>query len=259
MKIYTLIENTACDSGFSCEHGLSLYIETGTHKILFDAGQSDGYIYNARRMNVDLSKVDIAIMSHGHYDHGNGFLHFRQVNDSAPVYLSQYAFEHHINAKNEDIGLDVRLHDVGLAPCVADVDFGDGIRLVSAANMECVNLYNPYGLQMNINGKLFPEDFRHELYLLIEEKGKRFCFTGCAHRGILNIMEWFCPDVMIGGFHFKPLSPESEQLRNAALRMRECPATYFTGHCTGTEQYFVLKRYLGKRLYPLKSGTMLDI
>ena len=41
MKITALVENTSCDANFGAEHGLSLYIETGSKKILFDMGQTD--------------------------------------------------------------------------------------------------------------------------------------------------------------------------------------------------------------------------
>lgn len=72
MKIYTLIENIPFQDQYIAEHGLSLYIETKNHKILFDFGQSDIFIQNAKILGVDLSQVDIAILSHGHYDHGGG-------------------------------------------------------------------------------------------------------------------------------------------------------------------------------------------
>ena len=36
VKIVVLLENTAESSKLKCKHGLSLYAETKTHKILFD-------------------------------------------------------------------------------------------------------------------------------------------------------------------------------------------------------------------------------
>ena len=47
MKVWTLIENHSCCEDLCAEHGLSLYLETTNHKILFDAGQSDAFAKNA--------------------------------------------------------------------------------------------------------------------------------------------------------------------------------------------------------------------
>ena len=74
MKIYVLMENTTKKEDMLTEHGLSLYIETENHKILFDTGQSENFAINAERMGIDLSLVDIAFLSHGHYDHGGGLM-----------------------------------------------------------------------------------------------------------------------------------------------------------------------------------------
>ena len=54
MRVVTLIENTACCPEFTCEHGLSFYIETGSHRILFDAGQTGAFAQNAEKLGVDL-------------------------------------------------------------------------------------------------------------------------------------------------------------------------------------------------------------
>ena len=59
MKIVTLLENTACKDGLCAAHGLSLYIETPRHKILFDMGPNDGFLTNAKALGVDLAAVEI--------------------------------------------------------------------------------------------------------------------------------------------------------------------------------------------------------
>ena len=72
IQITALVENTSADPRLGAEHGLSLYIETGAHHILFDMGQTALYAANARALGVDLAGVDLAVLSHGHYDHGGG-------------------------------------------------------------------------------------------------------------------------------------------------------------------------------------------
>ena len=67
-KITALLENTAARADMQTEHGLSLYVETATKKILFDMGQSDLFAANADALSVDLASVDTAVLSHGHYD-----------------------------------------------------------------------------------------------------------------------------------------------------------------------------------------------
>lgn len=107
------------------------------------------------------------------------------------------------------------------------------------------------------NGRLLPEDFRHEHYLLIEENGRRVLISGCSHKGILNIMDWFCPDVLVGGFHFMKL-PCAGRLRQYAVQLNGYDAEYYTCHCTGTEQY-ELMRHVTKRLHYLSAGQTILI
>ncbi len=92
MRIVTLLENSAFREDLSCEHGLSLYIETCGKKILFDAGQSGTFACNAEKLGIDLAGVELAVLSHGHYDHGGGLAEFLKINQTAPVYLHRDAF-----------------------------------------------------------------------------------------------------------------------------------------------------------------------
>ena len=88
MKITVLMENTALEGcGLTPEHGLSLYIQYRGKKLLLDAGSSGKFADNAQALGVDLSGVELAALSHGHYDHADGLRRFFQVNDRAKVYL----------------------------------------------------------------------------------------------------------------------------------------------------------------------------
>ena len=105
------------------------------------------------------------------------------------------------------------------------------------------------------------DEFLHEHYLMIEENGKRILISGCSHKGILNIMSWLQPDVLIGGFHFMKLDPVNDRsaLKNAAETLMNHPAEYYTCHCTGAEQYEILKEWMGNRLCYLSGGDHLTI
>ena len=61
-----------------------------------------------RLWGVDLAAVDLAVLSHGHYDHGGGLARFLELNSTAPVYLNEHAFEPHYHGAERYIGLDPR-------------------------------------------------------------------------------------------------------------------------------------------------------
>ncbi len=261
MKIWILAENTSCREGIHAEHGLSLYLESNERKILFDAGRSGTFWENGEKMGVDLSAVDLAVLSHGHYDHGGGLLRFLEGNDRAPVYLHRNAFQPHFNAAGKDIGLDPALADSGRLAYVDDVqEIGPGMTLYSCNGREQPWPADTWGQAMG--REKLPEDYRHEQYLLVEEAGKRILISGCSHKGILNLVEWFRPDVLVGGFHFMkldPVGPGAEALDAAARHMLKYPTVYYTGHCTGEQQYAFLKERMGDRLNPLSAGLVLEI
>lgn len=253
MRIVTLVENTACREDLTAEHGLSLYMETGKHKILFDAGQSAAFADNAKRLGVDLAQVDIAVLSHGHYDHGGGMLRFLEENSRADLWMSHHAFEGHYNAKDCYIGLDPALEKSGRIRFADNGQkIGEGLTLYTA--ISCTRPIRPFGLSVMAHGKLQPEDFRHEQYLLVEEGEKRILISGCSHRGVLNIVTHFRPDILIGGFHFMKLDPDSPELEAAAAELKRYPCVYYTGHCTGQAQFDALKQTMGQQLHGLYTG-----
>lgn len=261
MKIVTLIENTASCSDLCCEHGLSLYIETGTHRILFDAGQTEAFAQNAEKLGIDLSKVDFAVLSHGHYDHGGGLKRFLEINKTAPVYLNRYAFMPHYNGMQKYIGLDPALMESPRLIFVDDcLEIAEGIQLDSCAARNRPYGVDSFGLNVQEKGRMQPDDFRHEQYLLIEENGKKVCFSGCSHKGILNIAHWLRPDVLVGGFHFVKLDPQEEgrqTLDKAARNLLGYPTVYYTGHCTGVSQFAHLKGIMGDRLHAISTGSVI--
>ena len=255
MKLITLMENTAVSSAFACEHGLSLYLETGGRKILFDAGQSGAFADNAGKLGVDLGAVELCILSHGHYDHGGGLARFLEKNSHAKIYVNRHAFEPHYNAAGKYIGLDLQLQKNTRLCCTAGGEtLGENLRLLTLNTPPT----DTSGLTVMENGQLQPEDFRHEQYLLADEDGKRILISGCSHKGILNILEAFRPDILVGGFHFMKIEDRA-LLEHYARKLLTFPTTYYTGHCTGEPQFAVLKEIMGERLHGISAGSVAEI
>ena len=91
MKIVNLIENTKGNNNCLAEHGLSFYVETKQHKLLVDTGATNAFIKNAQDLGIDLTMVDMVILSHGHYDHAGGILEFAKTNPKAAIYMQSNA------------------------------------------------------------------------------------------------------------------------------------------------------------------------
>lgn len=257
MKITVLAENTAVSGEFISEHGLSLFIETENHRILFDMGQTDAFFINAQKLGVELEKADIAVLSHGHYDHGGGLSRFLEINSRAKIYLSERAFGNHYNASGKYIGLDKSLQtNERLVFVERELEIADGISLYSRNEDERKFPTDSFGLGIERNGETVPDDFFHEQYLLIEENGRKILFSGCSHKGVLNIEEWFSPDAFVGGFHLSKLdvSENADELTDIARRLDSFGTKYFTAHCTGVEQCRFLKGIMGDSLSYLSTG-----
>ena len=185
MVIKVLSENTAVSEDFQTEHGLSLYLETGGQKILFDVGVGDIYARNAQKMGVDIGDADLLIISHGHYDHGGGLRHFLRHNKKAPVYLHPKAFEKHYSERPQGlkfIGLEEELARDGRIIHTTERFFIDkGLELFSnIRERELFSLSNRV-LKMEKDNDIIEDAFEHEQNLIVTEEGRLFLFAGlCA-------------------------------------------------------------------------------
>lgn len=258
MKITSLLENTAARSDMDVEHGLSLYIECLGKKILFDMGETSAFARNAERLGIDLGDVDLAVLSHGHSDHGGGLSEFMRINKTAPIYVSRYAFLPHYNGRDEYIGLDTSLAESDrLIYNDSEIKISDALSLDCCNDRERPVPFGTFGLTEKKKDLFIPDDFRHEQYLLIEEAGKRVLISGCSHKGILNLMDWFKPDTLVGGFHFFKMEL-GESLERAAAALDGYGCDYFTCHCTGVEQFDFMKNHM-RRLNYLRCGDCVEI
>ena len=275
MKIITLLENGACDATLGSAHGLSLYIETPKHRILFDMGPDEQFLSNAEKLGVDLREVDLAILSHGHYDHGGGLEAFCKRNPTAKIYLRKGAFGEYVALEEDE-----SLRYIGLDPALqkyADrLVFTDESLRLDEELLLFSDVPDTYGA-LSASGKLkerqgenlLQDRFLHEQDLLITAEGKTVLVSGCSHRGIVNILRSARAlasgeiDDMIGGVHLfqleegDPAADKLIEMIGTALLAGE--TVYYTGHCTGDYAYEKLNSILGGRLHRVMGGTVLEL
>lgn len=276
MKLVTLLENTACREGVRSAHGLSLYLETPRHRLLFDMGPNAAFAENAEALGVDLRAVDTAIVSHGHYDHGGGLAEFLKVNDHAPVFLHAGALGSFWARKpgggERFIGLDPALREYvdrfrltdGVMRIDGELTLFDGVADrfggldASAALMERLT-----------DGTFRRDEFAHEQDLLVTAEGKSILIAGCAHRGVVNIRNRAETllgrpvDVIVGGFHLfelPPGDPDTDALIGRTARALTAGSTvFYTGHCTGEYAFEKMSAVLGGRLRRISCGSVTEL
>lgn len=263
MKIYSLIENIASSNKYLAEHGLSLYIETKAHKILFDFGQTDAFVENATSLGVDLGQIDIAILSHGHYDHGGGLARFLELNNHARIYLNEHVFDQYYHGTDKYIGLNQELKNNPRLIFTKDyLKIDHELEIYTCNDKETTYPLDSANLTINKNNTFVPDRFIHEHYLVIHDHGKKIVIGGCLHKGVCNIINWLTPDILIGGFHFKKqkiINNYNPVLDQAGKILAKSNTIYYTCHCTGIIQYQYLKKYLGDKLHYLASGQIITL
>ncbi len=268
MRIITLIENTPGAPGCAHEHGLSLYIETARHTLLLDTGATGAFADNAAALGLDLSRVDSLVRSHGHYDHGGGLLRMAELAPGAVLYMQRGAGQDFYHDERY-IGLDkavLQLPNLHLldGDCRLDEELSlftgiTGRRFWPRSNL-ALRVTGPDGVRVQ-------DDFSHEQCLVVEQDGRHILLSGCAHNGILNILDRYRalyggdPDVAVSGFHMKQAEPYTDEewqtIEATARELQGCHTLFYTGHCTGKPAQERLLDLMGDQLRPLHSGQEL--
>ena len=278
MRVTVLMENCTPSSRLAAQHGLSLWLELADgQRVLFDMGPDDAFLANARTLGVDVTTADLAVLSHGHYDHGGGLRAFldacARTGRDVPVYVREHAFEEHVSGTPE------RHHAIGLDPALATDprvvtvgekhEVGDGLTLFSTARRDHPAARSNRRLMELVGGEPAPDRFLHEQSLLVVEGGRRYLVSGCSHGGILNIMDAAEElaggplDAVVAGFHLMDPSggtvEDPELTRALAAELAARPTRYLTFHCTGTDAFALLRDALRERVGYLHVGSRAEL
>jgi len=254
VRVTTLIDNIAV-KGFISEWGLSLFIEAGGRRILFDTGASNLFLKNARRAGIDLCHLDAIVLSHGHMDHTGGLMAVlemsgpvkviahpaaftikavRRPGETAPRYIGMPFAGYELKATGAEFILSTGPADIapgmtvsGEIPRVTPYEKGD-ICLMAARD-----------------GSLASDSVPDDQCLIITTAAGLVVVTGCCHRGIVNTLTYAVKltgvetvAAVIGGLHL--IRSTKEEVRDTLAGLRKFGVgRIIAAHCTGeyaTEQ-----------------------
>ena len=270
MKITVLTDNKVRKRGYLAEHGLSLYIEHNHVYSLFDTGQSDLFIKNAIKANIDLNKIDQVIISHGHYDHGGGIKYLPKLIKKPKVFIQKKAF----------------------ASKYARNDYDDAYRNVSFESFPVENEYMIIDGNVNINENVtlltnIPHTVKYEKasqtffiktdqgmvldelddeqVLVINTEDGLAVFIGCSHPGIINCLSYVkevFPDspinVLVAGMHLEKV--DDERLSRTINALSEINIKHIIPlHCTGLMAIAAIKKSFDEKCIILNAGETIEI
>ena len=275
MNVTVLIENTAPEgSGLAFEHGLSLYLTYQDKKILLDAGSSGAFADNAALLGVDLKGVDLGVLSHGHYDHGDGLRRFFRENDSARVYTRAGADGPLFSVDDRGVRYIGVHRDIWeessdrFIPTTGKFSLGEGLWLTSCTHRDEA-FTGRAGNLVYKRGEIdfLPDDYRHEQSLVCETEKGLIVFNSCSHAGVVNIIRDVLADfpgkgvyAMVGGLHMfgrgeSGMNCTPEYVFSVADELKRLGVQEIhTGHCTGEPALALMRERFGENCTALTGG-----
>jgi len=234
MKISVLTENNA-GSYTPAEHGLSYLIEFENNRILFDTGQSGLFIKNAASMHTELGGIDMIVLSHGHFDHGNGleYLDGGTLICHPGCFVKRYRKADHtfIGLKNtkEELSRKFRLITSAGPFRISDsIIFLGEIPRITDFESQTTGFVLEDGT---------PDFVMDDSALALINQDGLFVITGCGHSGIVNTLEHAMSVTgvnvisgIMGGFHLK--ENDRQTLQTIEYLKEKKITRVMPSHCT---------------------------
>ncbi|KJR46954.1 Metal-dependent hydrolases of the beta-lactamase superfamily II [Desulfosporosinus sp. I2] len=275
LKITILVENTVgVPLGLISEWGLSMLLDFGDERILFDAGEQGNLVNNAQILGHDLRKIDRVILSHGHYDHTGGLLKFLQYRGTIPVFAHPDLFTEHYGRglkgqadrylgvpycqrQLESAGARFHWHSEPL-------ELSSGLWLSGEIPRKTLFERIDDQLLEFKGGDVVQDSLYDDLSLFYVTDQGLIIILGCAHSGLVNIVEHAKRvtgvqkvRAIIGGTHLGPASPDQQQQTIDYLRGLNFDC-FAPNHCTGLSMLSKLATEFPSAFTWAMAGNTLD-
>jgi len=294
MKITSLTDNSVYVPGLKAEHGLSLFIETVNDKILFDCGQSGILLENAEKSGIDLKETNKIVISHGHYDHTGGLMDvLKYIGKETRVYCSPKIFENKMaGTKNGEeikgfryVGISGKKQEFEEYGAVFNFieqssEISRNIFLSGAVKRVFPNQEEGNCFFIKENGLTLTDEMSDEISLYYFDEDINLIITGCAHKGIINIIlhseeiaekmilkdkdkadkksRHLSRKFIIGGFHLA--GENSEYIEKVIKEFEKFEIKKIIPmHCTGFNASCLLKNAFRDKCEFGRTGLVIDI
>jgi 7,8-dihydropterin-6-yl-methyl-4-(beta-D-ribofuranosyl)aminobenzene 5'-phosphate synthase len=246
--------------------GFSALIEYDGKRVLFDTGNNaDIFANNVAAKDIDLKRLDFAVVSHRHGDHTSGLNHLLKVNPGVKIYAPQENFGVFGAAlpgtfyrRNESLPSDMRYFD-GKAP--ETLRFGtpwpEGNFTWVTNTTEVVP-----GFHLILLNGIWGVDLEvKEISLAIDTPDGIVLVVGCSHPTVEKIVEAAKGvlnkpiHLVLGGMHLLPA--KDDQIGSIAMSLRDSWNVRYLApaHCTGEPAFAILKESFGDRYIYAGLGT----
>jgi 7,8-dihydropterin-6-yl-methyl-4-(beta-D-ribofuranosyl)aminobenzene 5'-phosphate synthase len=251
--------------------GFSALVEHDGKRILFDTGNNQEiFEHNVKALNVDLTKIDFAVISHRHADHATGLKYLLKINPDVTVYVpadgdngfgdSEFPYQAFFRPESSlpskmryfegaypEHLRSGKLYDIGHFVLVDKLtEVAPGIFLLYTVSAIPRTLELP------------------ELTLAIKGPHGLILVDGCSHTGIEGILQAATAidphtHIVFGGFHLvRTPVPDIDRLVDS-LKNKWKLDKIAPGHCTGEPAFLRLQKAFGDDYLYAGAGTRLEI
>jgi 7,8-dihydropterin-6-yl-methyl-4-(beta-D-ribofuranosyl)aminobenzene 5'-phosphate synthase len=248
LNIIVLVENSVHRGGLRAEHGLSWLLGVGSHRVLFDTGQTDLFLENASALGCPLDGLDAIVLSHGHYDHTGGLASACQESPGARVFLHPDALQPKFTASAGGSSRFVGMPDASrraLAKETGRIILESGCRELVPGLFVTGAIPRETGFE-DVGGRFFldpnlhePDPLADDQAVFVPTREGTVVVLGCAHAGIINTLrhiQRLTGDTRIravlGGTHLVNASEARLDATIRALATMDIPLLV-PAHCTG--------------------------
>jgi len=262
VRISILCDNRCESTRLETEHGFSCLLEVGDFKLLIDMGETDLFLRNAGKMKINMSNVQNALITHGHYDHGGGASHLR----GKDIFIHGKTFQRRFKPPTEEFDLKEETLVVenkdknNWLEIDSNVVINGSVFLIP--NIPVTHEFERGSAWILEDGSV--DELADEICVAVKTDKGLVIISGCAHRGICSTVDyarWMTGESrvssVIGGFHLRKLDDKVE--KTLEYFKANPVGSLLMAHCNSDEVIEKFKEELPNMAQMISTGMVVEL